>query len=111
MNRILSNPIELHKQYDWIPDNSNFHIMHFYDSRINMWVYSGHRCSKCDSVFKSMKAIETHLDACLYIKGERRKGYRGKPKLKSDQPIAILDRYGNEWKPLDLNINQNMSDK
>ena len=76
-----------------------------------MWVYSGHRCSKCNSVFKSMKAIETHLDACLYIKGERRKGYRGKRKLVPDQPTAILDANRNIWKPLDLNINQNMSDK
>jgi hypothetical protein len=58
-----------------------------------------------------MKAIEIHLDACLYLKGERRKGYRGKPKLEPDQPIAILDMYGNEWQPLDLGINQNMSDK
>ena len=58
-----------------------------------------------------MKAIQTHLEVCLYLKGERRLGHRGKPKLEPDKPIAILDMYGNEWQPLIPKINQKLSDK
>jgi arsenate reductase-like glutaredoxin family protein len=74
------------------------YINYRYSPLSKIWLYNGHRCSRCDNIFKSIKAINIHTEACRYRHGKiDRRALKNKEEIVEPNIITI---HGTEWQPI-----------
>jgi len=79
------------------PGDSTYHGSYSYDRITKEWEFKGYKCVHCDQVFKQNPTKGKHLNNC---KGISRK----KPKDEELIP-TLLNVFGSEWKPIEINHN------